>query len=309
MTVEQLDVKGDRDKWLALRQRDVTASVAGSLLGVHPYMTAYGLWALKSGRFSEDPEETAPMRRGRLLEPVAVEVLREDHPEWIFEPYPHGFYYREPESRIGCTPDLLVRDQLGRRGSIQIKTVEPSIFRRAWKDDDGEIAPPLWVVVQAIVEAYLTKVEWVAVAPMVVGFGLEVPLIQVPIHAGIVDRLKSEVAAFWRAVETGTAPDPDYARDGRLLEKLFDPSAEIIDLSQDNALPALADERATLSASKNRAEERLKTIKGEFMAKLGSAAAGRLADGRLVTAKRINRKAYSVEPSSYVNLTVKEARS
>lgn len=299
----------DRASWLAMRKRDVTASAAGALLGVHPYITAYGLWALKSGRIDEDPEETAPMRRGRLLEPVAVQMLREEHPDWIFDEYPHRFYYRDPVARIGATPDLLARDQLGRWGVIQIKTVEPGVFRRTWHNEDGELAPPLWIAVQAIVEAHLTKVEWAAAAPMVVGFGLEMPLVPIPIHAGIIDRIKSEVAAFWHAVDSGMPPDPDYLRDGRLLEQMFVGSDEIVDLSGDNALPELADERAKLSADAKAADIRIREIKGEFLAKLGGAGAGRLADGRLITAKRINRKGYSVEPSSYVTVTVKEARS
>lgn len=298
----------NRDQWLSLRKQDVTASVAGALLGVHPYITGYGLWALKSGRFNEDPEETAPMRRGRLLEPVAVQMLREDHPEWMIEEYPHGFYYRDPAARIGCTPDVLARDQLGRPGVVQIKTVEPSVFRRTWRDEDGELAPPLWVAAQAIIEAHLTGSEWAAVAPMVVGFGLEMPIVPVPIHAGIIDRIKSEVAVFWRNVEENRAPDPDYGRDSKMLEHFFNPATDVVDLSADNSLPALADERAKLSADNKAADIRLKEIKGEFLAKLGDAAAGRLADGRLIVAKRINRKAYSVEPSSYVTVAVKETR-
>src|SRR5262245_7287249 len=73
---------GDREAWLKLRGKDVTASVAGALLGVHEFTTPYGLWALKSGKIAEDPEETGPMRRGRLLEPVAIELIQEEHPDW-----------------------------------------------------------------------------------------------------------------------------------------------------------------------------------------------------------------------------------
>src|SRR5262249_6073732 len=55
-----------REQWLKLRQSDVTASVAAALLGIHPYQTVFALWALKTGKISDDVEETPPMRRGKL---------------------------------------------------------------------------------------------------------------------------------------------------------------------------------------------------------------------------------------------------
>lgn len=297
----------DRQSWLAHRSQDVTASVAACLLGpIHPFVTAYGLHMLKSGQIADDPEETAAMRRGRLLEPVAVQLLREERPEWIIDTYPHGVYYRDPVARIGATPDVLARDEYGRWGVIQIKSVEPSVFKRTWRDEDGDLAPPLWVAIQGLIEAHLTRCEWVAVAPMVVGHGLDMPIVSVPLHAGIIDRIKSEVAAFWRGVDRGRPPDPDYGRDAKLLEQMFAGRDEVADLTGDNALVELVDERTRLSADVKSAEIRLKEIKGECLAKLAGASAGRIADGRLITAKRIERKAYSVEASSYVTITVKK---
>jgi hypothetical protein len=50
------------------------------------------LWALKSGRVAAGAEETAAMIRGRLLEPVALDLLREQRPGWeITQP---SAYYR-----------------------------------------------------------------------------------------------------------------------------------------------------------------------------------------------------------------------
>ncbi len=297
----------DRAAWLKRRQDDVTASVAGALLGVHEYQTAYGLWALKSGLIAEDPEESQPMRRGRLLEPVALQVLREDRPTWQVEPC--GFYYRDPVARIGATPDALAVDpEREGFGVIQVKSVEPGIYRRKWRNAEGEVEPPLWIVVQAIIESALSGASWAAVAPLVMGHGVELPVVAVPLHAGIMDRLKAEVAHFWRLVEAGTPPDPDYARDGALLEWLFDPVDDMVDLSSDNGLPALLDERETLSASKGEAEKRLKAIKTELLVKIGPHAAATVADGRTITAKRVTRKPYAVEETSFVDVRVKAAK-
>lgn len=294
-----------REQWLACRQKDVTASVAGALLGVHPYATAYGLHLLKAGKISDDVEETPPMRRGRLLEPVAVQLLAEERPDWKIEEFPVGHYYRDPEARIGATPDVFAVDENGRPGIVQVKTVEPSIFRREWRDEDGTVTPPVWIVVQAIIEAHLTGREWAAVAPMIVGFGLELPVVPVPLHAGIVERIKAEVRAFWDRIKAGTAPDPDYGRDGAFIAKVFgrDNGAEV-NLGQDNRAPILVDELAAVKAEIKSAETRKEAISNEIKAKLGEHSFGRLGDGRLISWKLQQRKAFSVEATEFRVLRV-----
>lgn len=309
MTITVLHPK-TREDWLRLRGKNIGASAVGALLGAHEYISAYGLWALATGAITEDPEETAPMRRGRLLEPIAVQMLREERPGWSVEhnPIPGGRYFVDETIHLASTPDAFATDpERPGFGAIQFKSVEAGVFSRKWKDSDtGEIIPPLWIVVQAIIDAHLSGASWAAVAPMVVSHGIDLPVIDVPLHAGVIKRVRQEVEAFWRMVAEGHRPDPDYGRDGSLIEQLYAPTREIIDLSADNNLPALADEREALSVAKSSAEKRLKSIKAEMLAKLGDAEAGRLADGRLITAKRIDKKGYEVKPTSYVDVRVKQ---
>jgi hypothetical protein len=308
MTIERIKIES-REQWLALRQPDVTASIAGALLGVHPYSTAFGLFLLKSGKIAEDPEETGPMRRGRLLEPVAVQMLREDKPDWTIHDYPIGYYYRDPASRIGATPDVLATDEHGKMGIVQIKSVEPSVFRRDWRNEDGTIEPPLWIVVQGIIEAHLTGADWAAVAPMVVGFGVEMPIIPIPIHAGILERIKSEVAAFWNRIETNEPYPPDYGRDGALIAKLYpQDNGREIDLSGDNELPEYVDFLEAARAKKKLAELDEKTAKAAIADKMGEAAIARLADGRRVSNKLQQRAGYEVSATEFRVLRVLKGR-
>jgi hypothetical protein len=287
--IERIAIE-NREQWLALRSQDVTASIAGALLGVHPYSTAYGLYLLKKGLIAEDPEETGPMRRGRLLEPVAVQMLREDRPDWKIEQYPIGYYYRDAAARIGATPDVFAINEHGKPGIVQLKSVEPSVFRREWRTESGTVEPPLWIVVQAILETYLTGREWAAVAPLVVGFGLELPIIDIPIHAGIFQRIKLEVDAFWQRIAEGRNYDPDYARDGSLIAKLYpqDNGAEI-DLRGDNEIPGAVDLLETARSLKKSADADENTAKAVILSKMGDFAFGLLADGRRVSNKTQNR--------------------
>jgi hypothetical protein len=280
----------DRPSWLEDRRKAVTASAAGALLGIHPYVTAYGLFLYKKGLIADDMEDTPALRRGRLLEPVAVQMLREDKPEWTIEDYPVGYYFHDPVTRIGATPDVFATDEQGRPGVIQVKSVEASIFRRDWKTENGTIEPPLWIVVQAIIEAKLTGRAWAAVAPLVVGFGLELPIIDIPIHDGIFERIKSEVDQFWKRIDEGRNYDPDYARDGSLIAQLYPQDNGVeIDLSGDNEAPMFVDQLENSRAAKKAAETDEKIAKAALASKLGDAAIARLADGRRISNKSQSR--------------------
>ena len=299
----------DHDQWMALRSKDITASVAGALLGVHPYITARELYEVKSGNYASDPEETPALRRGRLLEDDAVQIIREDHPEWVIDTHPVGWYYRDPDARVGATPDLFVNDQDGRFGIIQIKTVDPFAFRNGWRSDDGTIEPPIWIVAQAVIEAMLTGAEWAAVAAVVVNSGLELHTVEVPIHAGLYNRIKQEVAEFWRRVEQKDPYDFEYARDGALIAKLYpQDNGDEIDLSADNLLPGVVDQLEAARAAKKAADAEEKTAKFTIAAKMGEAAIARLADGRRISNKSQHRSGYFVEASDYRVLRILKGR-
>lgn len=311
-----------REDWLKARANDVTASAAGALVGVHDYQTALGLWSLKSGKTSEDPEESGPMRRGRLLEPVALQMLREDRPAWqCFGGVNH--YWRDPSRRIGATPDCYVIDEQGRFCVVQFKTVEPSIFVRKWQGGDryGVIEPPLWIVIQAILEAELTGAEKAYVAALVIGFGIELHIIEVPMHHGILEKIRGEVAAFWQLIERNEMPPPNYGKDADLIAKLF-PIREglVLDLKDDNELPALAIEDEEQAAIAKAAETRRKEIKAEVRHKLGIEAGKLAGDGKpgeatiamyqggIITAKNILRRGYTTNDTTYLDLRMKPGK-
>lgn len=299
-----------REAWRAARAQDVTASVAGALLGIHEYETAFGLWALKSGLTSEDPTETPAMRRGRLLEDDALEMLAEERPDWRIEAG-GNVYHRAPALRIGATPDAFATDPTrAGRGVVQVKTTSDLVFRKKWKDEAGAINLPVWIAVQAIVEARLTGASWACVAVLVVGHGLDIHVIDIPLHAGIWDRLVEETAAFWERVATGEPPAADYARDGDTIADLWPPDADVeaLDLSADNRMPALLDERAEIKERVKAEEKRLDEIKAEIVEKLGGATLARLGDGREVVRAIQRRAEFTVKASSFPVLRIRQPR-
>ncbi|RUV17879.1 MULTISPECIES: lambda-exonuclease family protein [unclassified Mesorhizobium] len=308
MTIEIIK-PADRAAWLEARREDVTASDAAALLGIHPYKTAFELWAEKTGRKVE-AEENKILRRGRLLEYAAIDMLREDYPDWEITHSYNNRYFRHVEAHLGATPDAFVRIP-GRKGQgiIQIKTAS-DFSVKSWIDaETREITPPLHVAVQALIEAELTKASYAMVALLVCGHGLDLhPPIEIPLTPALMERVRAEVADFWRVVAEGGHPAADWKRDGELIEDLYQPDGRIIDLSKDNLLPAICDEKARIASEKSAIDKRLKEIKAELLDKMGGASAARISDGRTITAKTVERAGYEVKPTSYIDLRVKSAR-
>ncbi len=276
MTV-QIIYPADRAAWLDARKQDVTASVAGALLGIHPYQTPYALWAEKSGRVASDDVDNPVLRRGRLLEPVVIEMLREDRPDWTVEYRRDNAYFRDPEARIGATPDAFAtRPDIFGQGVVQVKTVADDKFRREWIDPEtGDVVLPLWIAVQAIVEATLTGATWACAAVMVIGRGIDLQIIDVPLNTRVMHRLRREVAEFWRMVEAGEEPPIDWNRDGAAVVEVYrDSMPDRKDLTAVDALDQII---STFVQSKDIASHHVRqvdSLRPRILHALGAAEAG-----------------------------------
>ncbi len=300
MTIERINVKTSAE-WHARRTRDVTASVVGALFGVHEFVTPYALWAYKSGRAKADPEETPAMLRGHLLEPVAVKLLKSLKPKWKIKHNTNpGDYWRDSEVRLGATPDVIAIDPKRGQGIVQIKSVEQSVYRRKWLAGNDVPEPPFWIAMQAVVEAYLTGSVWAAVAPIVVGHGIEMPVIDIPIMDGAIQRIRAQSVEFWEQVESGEELVPDYSLDADLIERMYaQEKGEEIDLTRDNQIYDLIDMRKRLKAEAVEADNKVTAIDAEIKHKLQGASIAHLAGGKKITWLTQKRAGYFAPPKEF----------
>jgi hypothetical protein len=289
----------NREAWFRERGKDVTASTVACLFGEHPFITPFELWALKTKRLKRSSDEGPAMQRGRLLEPVAVQLLRETYPKWKIEHNAaEDVYYRDPAARLGGTPDVIVTRSPRGRGVVQIKSVEASIYRRNWLVD-GEPEAPLWIALQASLEAYLTGAEWAAVAPLVIGHGLDLPLIDIPLVPGVIEAMKKRTAEFWAMVEEDREPTPDYARDGAVLDRIYsrEEDEEEVDLTADDEVIHLIRARAGLQEQARIAKDEIAAIDAAIKARMGRAAVAHLPGGRRITWRTQKRSGSFVAPT------------
>ncbi|BEV44731.1 YqaJ viral recombinase family protein [Afipia carboxidovorans] len=293
----------DRESWLALRQQDVTASVVGALFGCHPYVSLYGLYMEKTGGATAD-EQTPFLEWRLILESAVAAAVERQRPEWKIVKATE--YLRDPEARIGATPDFYIHGDPRGLGVLQTKTVDPRGFRLHWQEQ-----PPFWIALQNATELMLEqKAAFGAVAALVIDpYKLECPIFDIPRHAGVEARIREGVSDFWDAVAFGEVPDPDFSRDADLLAAIEPDVIEgkRIDLTGDNHLPILLAERAELKARVKPDLDRIDAIEAEVRFKMGDAEIAMI-DGFRLTLKEQTRKAgFHAESRSRV-LRIKETR-
>jgi putative phage-type endonuclease len=254
----------DRSAWLALRRRDITASDIGALFGCHPYRSPLQVFADKVGE-GYDRGDNSAMRRGRILEPAVAAAVAEEKPDWKIEKVTE--YLRDPDLRLGATPDWFVHDKHG-LGVLETKTAEPSVFDRDWKS-----GPPLAWTLQCLVQMMLTDASWGAVAVLVMSRDFPVYIYDVPRHEGAEARITEKVRAFWAAIEAGQQPPADFTKDGQVIAAMFKREHEgsIVDLSGHNRMPEILDRRAELAGVLKDAEAEKDAIDAEIKAAIGLA--------------------------------------
>jgi predicted phage-related endonuclease len=249
--------------WLDWRREDITASRLPALFGLNPYLSREQLADImrgSTGAGTGSVPDSPAMRRGRILEPAVAAALAEERPE--LPPLVKATtYHRVPEWRLGCTPDYWCGDE----GLVQCKTVSP----QQWQAWHGKV--PTGYVIQTLCEMMVTGRRWGLLAVLEVSPSYPLHIAAVPRHEKAERSILNAVAAWWRAFDAGELPGT--AAGAAELEAAFD-DGSWIDLSADNALPGILDERAALKATTSDAERRLKELDYEIKNRMGRASRG-----------------------------------
>ena len=306
MKIEKFPANSRAD-WLAMRKRDVTASEVAALFGAHPYKTALQVFAEKTVAGKSQGDNPA-MRRGRILEPGCIVALQELHPDWIVDKCPD--YYRAPELRIGATPDYIrtvpADDNFGLPAHTQIvecKTVNPE----KWAEWQGGV--PLAYQLQVVVQCKLVGASQGWIALLVDNRAKDFELFNVPAHEGAWQRIVAKVSEFWAAVDAGELPKADYSQDRAALAALLPPvsGSAPIDLTGDNRICFLLDQREEARLKAAEMKERVDEIDAEIIEKLAGHEAA-TAPGWKISHKLQTRKAFTVAASEFPVLRISKTK-
>lgn len=305
--IERRPIKS-REEWLSWRKRDVTASWIGALFGVDPApkKTALRLYAEKRGTEFDEVDNKA-MRRGRWLEPAVAVAVHEKSPQWTLTA--PAVYLREPDLRLGATPDFFIEGDPRGQGILEAKTVAPSVYHRDW--DSGR-EPPLWVTLQCATQMMLADAAFGAVAVLLVDpHDMECEILEVPRHAIAEDKIRRAVENFWQAVANGIEPAPDFGRDADVIAAMRgrETPGKPIDFAGHNELPERLAERALLMQRRKRDELRCEEIETEIKYLMGDAERAIGLPDWGITYKTTEYKGYTVpaRPRRVLRITDKRA--
>lgn len=290
------------DDWKAMRREDVTSTEVAQVFNQSPYGTAFELWHKKRGNLPGDVPENARMTWGKRLQAAIIAGIAEDM-SWTVKPLT-GAYVRNPEFRIGCTPDATVTDINRGRGMLEIKTVDWIEFKEKWgKADDGSIQAPIHIELQLQTQMLVTGTTWGAIGVLVGGNDLHV-LIRVA-DATTHEEIRIGVALFHSLKEP---PPPDWVADHEAIRRLYRDATpgKFMEASGRADIAALCRQYRLAADLCKEAEDRKKAAASELLTLIGDADQVR-ADGFKVSASTVKE---SVVPSftraSYRNLRITE---
>ena len=301
-----------RALWLKDREIDVTASVAACLFGdgLHPYLTAFQLWANKSGLLSEDDIGDRPqVDFGRRVEPILVDMLRDRFPTWRIAL--NQDYFRNPMTRVGATPDTVaIRPDIAGIGTIQLKSVGDWAFKQHWLSPDRVVESPLFVSIQAAIETIVTGATWTMVAVFERNSCLFEVLEIPPMPQKAIDKLYRLVREFWRRVEQNDPYPIDWSKDVATVLQLNrdaddDYQKDLSKIPEIEQLVADHELLKRIEKTGREAKDAREIVDGKITQLLGNAASGRLSDGTIINAPVTRRKATVIEPFDFRAVRVK----
>ena len=283
--------------------RNVGCSEVAALFGIHEYITGFALAARKLGKLSDQLDD-AVLRRGRLLEPVAKQLIAEENPDWQVDRGQHLLQRRLNSFRLHAGPSsrtnagqVSYKSRPWRRRSLPASGATPmATSSRRCGSRSRRCA-------SSIDRRRLRLCRGACV-----GYGISLEMVEVPYLPHLIESARERVFLFNEMISEGKLPPPDYGEDGKHIARVYteDDGTEL-DLTADNRLPEVVQQYEALTAAKKTAEEGIEEAKAEILHRLGNAQRARFAGG-VISRKIVSRKEYLVAAGSYPRMTIRHDR-
>ncbi len=288
----------DRDSWLRARRGVLGASEVASVLGLSPWAPAIELWARKTSRYDEAPDEvTEPMMLGIELEDWLLGALSR---RTQCDVRPAGKLLRSKRwPHLAATLDGTVEGKrgtplafvAGKTGVVEVKSAGGG-FSDQWfaSSDGGEAYVPPWYLCQVDAQLAVTGAPFAVFGALLGGRGFRFRWTVVERHEGRIRDVVERTAAWWAEhVVADVPPDPDGSeRAGDVIGDLFPELGGVVPLDDDaaeavRALMDLRDQAKAHEMAKRKADQLIRMA-------IGTASAGELPSGLEVRLQTIARK-------------------
>jgi putative phage-type endonuclease len=275
------------------RRTFLGGSDMAAILGLSPWKTPYQLWLEKTSEAPPEDNDSGVKRRGRRLEPVIVDWMREDYGLKIIA---HNERYVDQELPfLSCEVDF-EHDEMENGVVItenaEVKTVHPS-HAKDWGDEwSDEI--PLYYTAQAAFGQMITGRESTLFAVLIGADDLRA--YRVKRDDELISTLREKAIRFWALVEKRTPPPIINLQDARLAWSVSQPGS----ITATDEVSAWVKELQQVKKiiSGREAEAELLEMKiASFMQEKEQLLDAR--GNRLATWKLQRRKGYTVEPTEF----------
>jgi hypothetical protein len=297
--------QADFDAVHAAGSRIITASNVPALFGKSRFVGQTALYYHLTGEVPlPDISGSNIVERGRDMEDLAAKRVRREHPGWqvtqVYGRSEHpGF-----SGRLIASPDMTAITEDGRLLVGEGKVVARSIFEDRWQD-----GPPIDVELQNQTQlACEPDADAGFISALIVGdFTLDCIVYETARNPAAIELIEQAAEAFLALLDAGTPPNPDQHETSlRALHTLYpraDPGRIL--LMEDDESASRFDEWVRARDMRLSAEKAEKAAKDWFQAQAQDAGLIRLAGGRSIEIKVIERAGYTVKPTSYRKLDAK----
>jgi len=297
------------EEWLAERRKCITSSEIAALFGESSYCTEYELFHRKRNDVEIAYEDDERKKWGRRLENPIAQGIAEDR-GWEIKPLKVFMTHAEFE-RYGSSFDFEIR-RGNEKGLFELKNVDYKKYKEKWLVEGEEIEAPVGIELQLqseleVANSNNTEPYTFGVIGALVG-GNKPIVIERSWDKEMGRLMLGKAKLFWHAVDNNFEPMPDFERDGEIIKLLYSGTdGQEIDLSNDNRIASLVADYPALQAATSAAKKAQDAAKAEIAAAMKTAALAKCGDF-YITRKTVNRGAYSVEATSYVDLRIKQPK-
>jgi len=283
-----------REEWLAHRKKGIGGSDAAAIIGLNPYASPFSLWADKTGRLPEQPDNEA-MRQGRDFEAYVAARWRETTGKKVKRDtaiinnadYPHA--HADIDRWI-----------IGESAGLECKTTSVMNLK---KFKNGEYPESYYV--QCVHYMAVTGAARWYLAVLILNKGFYI--YEIERDDGEIGALMDQERDFWSLVTNDTPPAPDGSdATGEALKVVYPLDEDKPEINLYGNEPKL-DELARLKSERKILDSRISEINNNIISLMQGAPRARLY-GYEVTMQTINKAPYTVTPKPYTQLRIKEIR-
>lgn len=187
-------------EWHAVRATGLGGSDVMAAMGGSRYLSPYGLWLIKTGRWS-GPEQNAAMTRGKVLEDVVADMWSAE--TGLGAVRTGTWRRRDAEHELG-NPDRFTSDG----GILEVKTTASTDGNRLWRVH-GIWTPTLSALAQVQWYMHITGARHAHL--VLLPAGAELQRWVIPADPAMIEHMRAAARNMWDLITTDTPPPIDAA--------------------------------------------------------------------------------------------------